>query len=213
MSVSQSKILQIKFLKQSSFMLEYNNSRLIIDPGSKKLKNLETDYIYATHNHTDHISAIEGIMNKNKSAKLICNQDVAKKYVKKKDFVDRIILAKPDEELKDGPWHFQFIFGKHGVLSSTLNLMVIIAVDSGESFGHAGDSVSIEAFKDKKLNYLAVPIGGLFTASPKKILKDLTEFEKPLPIIFPMHWILRSPEKFCNKLKKQLPDAICYVPK
>ena len=76
-----------------------------------------------------------------------------------------------------------------------------------------GDSVDFKGFSQEEIDYLAIPICGLFAASPKKALKELESFERPLPIIITMHWFWRNPRGFCKRLKVNFPDSQCIVPK
>ena len=100
----------------------------------------------------------------------------------------------------------------HGLFCSEKNIGIIIHTPE-LSFGHLGDAVSFEGFKDKKVDILAVPIVGIFTASPKGAIKELEKFKQPLPIIVPMHWLFRRPKSFCKKLKKRFPEVECIVPR
>ena len=49
-----------------------------------------------------------------------------------------------------------------------------------------------QGFSQEKMDILAIPISGLFAASPKRALNELKSFSQPLPIIIPMHWLLRK---------------------
>ncbi len=111
-----------------------------------------------------------------------------------------------------GTWKFKFVKGHHGLFSGVQNTGVIIRSES-LIFGHAGDSVDFWGFSQENLNFFAIPIGGVFTASPKRALKGLKSFSQPLPIIIPMHWLLRSPRGFCKRFKTVFPEERCIIPK
>ena len=49
----------------SCFLLEYNESKLLIDPGKKHHSETDGDIVYSTHYHYDHTSGIERFLEKN----------------------------------------------------------------------------------------------------------------------------------------------------
>lgn len=205
--------LIISFLKQSAFLLESTDSRLVIDPGDRSMRDMNVDYVYATHRHTDHIAAIPQILKNNPDTRLVCNEQTAKVFAKKKEFKDQVQVIRVGESTSLGPWGFMFLEGRHGLFRWEQNTMVVIKSPTGVSFGHAGDSTTIMPFKDLRLTYLAVPIGGLVTASSKSIVQQLSLFQEPYPIIVPMHWLWRSPEKFCQSVETRIPGMRGLNPK
>jgi len=202
------KSLEITFLGQSCFSLQNGVSTLLIDPGKKKFGKVTGDVVVATHQHRDHINGVEIFLDHNPEAVFICNEQTAKRF---KSWQDRIILAIPGEELVLEAWKFNFIKGRHGLFSWEQNTGVIV-YSKDTSFGHAGDSVDFQGFAPDPPQVLALPIGGIFTASPKRALKELQSFSQPLPVIIPIHWLWRSPQKFCRKLRETFPDSQCVVP-
>ena len=106
---------------------------------------------------------------------------------------------------------FSFTKLKHGVLKNTYNLAVEIHIGDF-TFAHCGDAVSFDGFPSSNVDILAIPISGAFTASPKKALDMIMSLQGPLPMIVPMHWLVRNPESFCKKLRNERPDIRCIVP-
>ena len=202
------KSLQITYLEQSCFMLQTESSNLLIDPGKKKYGDITGDIVVATHKHYDHTNGINIFLEQNPEAVLICNEQVAKKF---KLWQDRIVLAISGEEIVQEPWKIRFINGRHGLFSKIQNTGVLVQTQS-TSFWHAGDSIEFQGFVQDPPEVLAIPIGGIFTASPKKALKELQSFSEPLPTIIPMHWLWRNPHKFCKKLQSRFPGSQCIVP-
>lgn len=200
---------EIKFHGQSCFTLRVGESIILIDPGKKKFGEISGDIVYVTHKHPDHTAGVKRFLRRNPNSILLCNTQVADKF---KTFDNRIIIARPEEEFNHNGWRFRFIKGTHGIFRNTENTGVIIE-NSSLKFGHAGDTVEFQGFSQEKLNLFAIPIGGFFTASPKRALKELESFEQPLPIIIPMHWLIRNPSKFCSKLTTFFPDSRCIVPR
>lgn len=201
--------LDITYLGQSGFVLQTNTSRLLIDPRNKKAGDTSGDIVVATHQHPDHTGGVETFLKRNPEAVFICNKQVSDRFEK---WRDGIILAVPGEVVTQGSWTLSFVKGRHGFFSGIQNTGVIIRTKS-LSFGHAGDSVDFQGFSQEKMDVLAIPISGMFAASPKRALKELKAFLQPLPIIIPMHWLLRSPSGFCKKFKMEFPDGRCIVPK
>ena len=198
----------ITYLGQSGFLLEYNNSKLIIDPANKRAGNRDGDIIYCTHNHFDHIGGVNIFLERNPSAILVCNEQIASKFSK---WGDRIKVVNDGETFTHEPWRFQFTRLKHGILKGTLNLAVEISVGS-LAFAHCGDAVEFHNFPKQPINVLAIPISGGFTASPDKALKMVAGLEEPRPTVIPMHWLMRNPSGFCKKLHDQMPEVKCIVP-
>ncbi len=201
--------LEIEFHGQSCFTLESNGSIMLIDPGKKNLGQIFGDIVYVTHRHPDHIGGVETFLNKNINAVLICNNQVAGHF---KNFKDRIILTRPGEELTHDHWKFKFVKAKHGIFKNEENTGIIIE-SSTCNFGHAGDAVEFNNFSRESMDLFAIPISGFLTASPKKALRELSSFKEPLPIIIPMHWLIRSPSRFCQEFKRKFPEGRCLVPK
>jgi L-ascorbate metabolism protein UlaG (beta-lactamase superfamily) len=200
--------LEITFLGQSCFVLQNDTSTLLIDPGKKKFGTVTGDVVFATHRHRDHVNGVEIFLEHNPEAVFICNEQTAKQF---QSWQDRIILAVPGKELVHEAWKFKFIKGRHGIFSGEQNTGVIVYSED-TSFGHVGDSVDFQGFAPDPPQVLALPIGGLFTASPKRALKELQGFSQPLPVIVPIHWLWRSPKKFCKKLQEAFPGSRCVVP-
>ncbi|MFW9905045.1 MAG: MBL fold metallo-hydrolase [Candidatus Thorarchaeota archaeon] len=200
--------MKITYLGQSGFMLKENSSTLLIDPSKKKNGEISGDIAYVTHNHFDHTRGVEPFLKHNPEAVLICNEQVADQF---KKWQERIILVNFGDEIQRDGWNFKFIEGRHGLFSGVQNTGVIVQT-SNLNFGHVGDSVDFKGFSQEKIDYFAIPISGIFAASPKKALKELEKFKHPLPTIVTMHWLWRNPRVFCKRLKAKFPDSRCIVP-
>lgn len=201
--------MDITFLGQSGFLLQESNSSLLIDPNKKKVGDVPGDIVIATHHHPDHTGGVETFLKRNPEAVFICNKQVADHFEK---WRERIVLAVPGEKIEQNPWKLRFLKGRHGLFSKVQNTGVIIQTPS-LSFGHVGDSVDFQEFSQEKMDIFAIPIGGIFTASPKRALKELKSFSQPLPVIIPIHWLLRNPRGFCKRFITVFPDGRCVVPK
>jgi L-ascorbate metabolism protein UlaG (beta-lactamase superfamily) len=198
----------ITFLGNSGFLLEYQDSSLLIDPQNKRSGDRKGDIVYCTHNHPDHVGGVNIFMKQNPVAFLLGNAQVAKKFSK---WTQRTIVVTSGEFIQQGPWTLRFIKEPHGISKGKINLGVIVRTENF-AFGHLGDAVRFSNFAQAKLDVLAVPIVGGFTASPKGAINELKIFDSPLPTIVPMHWVFRSPKGFCKRLNREIPDTNCIVP-
>ncbi len=199
--------LKVRYIGQSGFQLTKGNSTILIDPADKKAGDIEGDLVYCTHRHYDHTGGIPCFMERNPEAILLTNEQVSKQY---REFADRTVLAQNGESYHHGSWEFLFIESKHGLIND-LNLGVIVR-NGDDSFGHCGDTVIFEGFSSTQLDTLAIPISGIVTASPSGAISELRKFEQPLPTIVVIHWVIRNPNSFCERLSKEFPDARCIVP-
>lgn len=200
--------LTIRYLGQSGFQLTKDGSSVIIDPMDKGSGDLDGEVVYCTHGHTDHTGGIPTFMERNPEAVLLTNVEVAHQF---KTYADRTVIAEDGGSYEHGDWVFKFIKLRHGVLKE-INMGVIVS-NTGDSFGHLGDTVTYEGFYHEKFDIIAVPITGFLTTSPEKAIDELKKFHKPLPTVVVMHWVFRNPHGFSKKLTKEMPEARCIVPK
>ncbi|MFX1510501.1 MAG: MBL fold metallo-hydrolase [Promethearchaeota archaeon] len=198
----------LTFLGNSGFLLEFQDSSIVIDPQNKASGDREGDIVYCTHDHPDHTGGVNVFMEQNPVAFLMGSTQVAKKF---KHWTHRTIVVSSGEFVQQGPWSLRFIEEPHGVTKGKMNLGVIVRTDEF-AFGHVGDAVRFGGFARAKLDVLAIPIFGGFTASPKRAIEELTKFDRPLPTIVPMHWVFRSPKGFCKHFKTEFPKAKCLIP-
>lgn len=198
---------QIRFLGQSGFHLSKGGSSILIDPLNKKAGDINGELVYCTHEHADHTGGITSFMNRNSNALLLTNKEVARKF---KQFSDRSVIAYNGGLYRHGEWEFQFIEAKHGLFNN-INLGVIVR-NGEDSFGHPGDTVTLEGFSSPRIDTLAIPITGIVTVSPTAAILELKKFIQPLPTIVVMHWVLRNPDNFCQNLSREIPGTRCIVP-
>lgn len=199
--------LDVRYLGWSGFQLMKDGSGVLIDPLDRRSGEVDGDAVYCTHNHPDHVGGIATFMDRNPGAVLIANQQVTERY---RQYSDRAVVAENGASHRHGEWEFSFIEAKHGFLNP-FNLGVVIR-NGGDSFGHCGDAVDFRGFASTQLDTLAVPITGMFTASPTRALSELKRFKQPLPTIVVMHWVFRDPHGFSDRLSTMFPGARCIVP-
>jgi L-ascorbate metabolism protein UlaG (beta-lactamase superfamily) len=199
---------RITYLGQSGFFIETPDLKLLIDPVNKKAGDLDGDVVYSTHNHFDHVGGVKTFLERNQDALLIGNEQVSAKFTQ---FGDRVKTVSDGDTFDLEPMSLTFTKLKHGVFSGVYNLAVEVQIGSF-TFAHCGDAVSFEGFPTSSVDILAIPISGAFASSPKKALKMIMNLTEPLPIVVPMHWLMRNPQSFCKKLRETRPEINCIVP-
>lgn len=203
-----SDVPRITYLGQSGFYVESTDCNLLIDPTNKKSGDVVGDVVYCTHNHSDHTGGVETFLERNENAILVGNEQVTSTFAQ---YVDRISTVSDGETFDFKSISLTFTKLRHGLLKGVYNLAVEVRI--GEFlFAHCGDAVSFEEFPSSPVDILAIPIGGAFTAGPKKSLAMIRNLPNPLPTVIPMHWLMRNPKSFCKKLKTELPQVNCIVP-
>ena len=63
-------MVTIRYLGQSGFEISDDVSTLLIDPSNKKSGKLKGDFVYCTHQHSDHTKGVEPFLELNQEAKL-----------------------------------------------------------------------------------------------------------------------------------------------
>ncbi len=200
--------LNLTYLGQSGFLLEFNGSRLLIDPSNSASGDLDGDIVYCTHSHSDHTGGVDTFLERNESAILVSGEQTTSKFAK---WGTRVKQIEDGDRFTHGPWTLEFKYIPHGLFKGVQNLSVIVSCE-GFSFAHCGDASNFEGFPIKQVDVLAAPIGGGFTASPGKVISMVEKLTEPLPLIIPIHWLFRNPSKFCEKLHQRVPAIRCVVP-
>ncbi len=200
---------EIIFHGQSCFQLKDAMNSLVIDPGNKKAGSLNANICLITHEHFDHMGEINTFTNTNPTATIICNETVAKKLKIKKEGI--VSVLKPGSKVVINEWVITAYKFQHGLFKGVDNTGFLINT-SNLTFGHVGDAVELKEFYNQEIDVLALPIAGIFTASPKKIIQELEYFQNLPKTIILMHWIFRNPKKFAQKLMERFPETKCIAP-
>ena len=199
---------KITYLGQSGFYIETPEIKLLIDPSNKRSGDFEGDLVYSTHNHFDHIGGVKTFLTRNSNAVLIGNEQVTGKFTQ---FAEQVKTVSGGESYEHKSCYFTFTKLDHGLFKGFINLAVEVHIGDF-TFAHCGDAVSFTGFPTSTVDVLAIPIGGAFTANPKKALDMILNLPDPIPTIVPMHWLLRSPDGFCKTLHNARPNVNCIVP-
>ena len=167
--------MKIKYLGQSSFLIETGGSKLIFDPmisgnpkANIKVEELKCDYILLTHGHQDHVLDAEAIA-RNNEAKVVSNFEIVTWYANKN------IKGHPMNH--GGAWKFPFGKVKYvnAVHSSVLpdgtyggNPGGFVISNEECCFYHAGDTaltldMKLIPLTCPKLDFAILPVGDNFT--------------------------------------------------
>jgi L-ascorbate metabolism protein UlaG (beta-lactamase superfamily) len=199
---------EIRFLGQSGFHIQFGTKGLLIDPSDKKSGDIVGDVVYCTHKHFDHTRGVGPFLERNPEAVLVANRQVIAAL---DEWRERAVEAKLGEQLSFDDFTLEFVEGQHGFFRGIVVYGIIVRSENF-SFGHCGDSVTLDGFHDKELDVLALPISGVVATSPKSAVEQLGNFSLPLPTIIPMHWLFRKPKSFCNLFHKKFLDGKCVIP-
>jgi L-ascorbate metabolism protein UlaG (beta-lactamase superfamily) len=199
---------EIRFLGQAGFHIKLGTKGLLIDPSNKKSGEVDGNVVYCTHKHFDHTRGVGNFLERNPEAVLVGNRQVIDSLGA---WIERAVEAELGRPISFDDFTLEFVECRHGFFRGIAVYGVIVRAD-GFSFGHCGDSVTLDGFVDKELDVLALPISGLVATSPKSAIEQLSRFEDPLPAIVPMHWLFRRPQSFCRRFQKEFPSGHCIVP-
>jgi L-ascorbate metabolism protein UlaG (beta-lactamase superfamily) len=199
---------EIRFLGQSGFHIQFGTKGLLIDPSDRKSGDIDGDVVYCTHKHFDHTRGVGPFLERNPEAVLVANRQVIAAL---DEWRERAVEAKLGEQLSFDDFTLEFVEGQHGFFRGIVVYGIIVRSENF-SFGHCGDSITLNGFHDKELDVLALPISGVVATSPKSAVEQLGNFSLPLPTIIPMHWLFRKPKSFCNLFHKKFLDGKCVIP-
>lgn len=202
--------VKITYFGISCFYIQYRKLNLLIDPGTKKIPDdILVDYIFATHDHPDHIRGMKKVVENNPQALIIGNSQVIsslKKILNEKKTINNAESLSLDNAV------LKFVNCRHGIFKGCINTGISLILENGVSIGHVGDAVEYDAFRGEKLDVIIIPISGFVTTSPKKAIKEVREFKTLPKMIIPVHWVFRKPNSFCSKISKEFGTEIeCKV--
>ena len=202
--------VKITYFGQSCFYIQSNNFDILIDPGTGNIpSDISVNCIFATHEHTDHISQLKKVAKSNPEAVIIGNTRVLSKF---KEITNEKKRIEDGDSLALGNAKMKFINCRHGLFKGVNNTGISLTFENGISIGHVGDAVEYEGFRNDIFDVLIIPISGMVTSSPKKALKELSEFKTLPKKIIPMHWLFRKPERFCSAISSQFGSEVeCTV--
>ncbi len=199
---------EIVFYGQSCFHLKDKKNSIVIDPGNKRAGTIKGNIGIITHNHFDHMNGISSLVKYNPESIVICNNNTAKSLKIRKETISILHVG---ESIEINGWNFTSHKFRHGLFKGVLNTGYLIRT-SEITFGHLGDAVEFSSFYNEKIDILAVPISGLFTASPTKVIREFNKFQILPTTVILMHWLFRNPKKFAVKLMEHFPRLNCIAP-
>ncbi len=140
--------------EHACFMLEIDEQRIIVDPGSFSTPPLDLDQVVAvviTHEHGDHWTPehLTRIRDRNPDARLYAPAGVAAAATGF-DF----IIVKEGDAIDVGPFHLAFYGSKHALIHSSIPVVENVGVMINDTVFYPGDAYTVPPVP---VDLLAVP--------------------------------------------------------
>lgn len=198
--------MKIKKYVQSTFSVETNGKRILIDPGKynfledklqKDYFNEGIDLLLITHSHGDHFEpdTVKGIYDNSKPI-IVAQYDVHKE-LKKRGISSNYMF--PGDKRKIGDITLEAVYGNHKVDN------IGFVIDDGKKrVYHPGDTLPFDG-KKPLTDILLVPIGNRGNVMDPKEASIFTKEINPC-LVIPMHYDgpkeYIKPEEFVREMKK-----------
>ncbi len=191
--------MKVRFLGHASFLIELNNSKILVDPfikGNPKasnidINNIEADYVLLTHGHGDHVADAEEIC-KRTGATIISNYEICNWFEAKGlschalnhggkfsfDFgIVKYVMATHTSSLPDGSYGGN----PGGFVLWTQSESLYIAGDTGLTM-----DMKLIPMLCPKLDAAILPIGDNFTMGIEEAVMaaEFVECDKVIPCHF-----------------------------
>lgn len=178
---------------QSAILIEYQNKRILIDPGSFCYNENfspndwgKIDILLITHTHKDHFvpEAIKIIKQNNPSLLIFSNQEVKEKLLSEGIECE---IINPGEIKKVDNLKILGVKSIHGDLPSDASSIIkpdVIGFLIDDNFYHPGDTIYLK--EKPKAEIIFVPICGTVVMNPKEAARFSKEINPKLTI--PIHY-------------------------
>ena len=183
----QYKNLNIKWLGNSGFLIQFDSMNIYIDPIKLTNFNEKADLVLITHGHHDHFSVedIKKILKNN--TKMIGPPEILSQSRQVKDGIDFKIAEVGKNlnfnEMVISPVHAYNI--NKPFHSKGDGVGYILDID-GTTIYHAGDSDIIPEMKEIKCDIALLPVSGKFTMTAEEAARAAEIIHSDLAI--PMHY-------------------------
>ncbi len=212
---------RITWLGHSTFLLEIDGTKILVDPWITNPLKPETqpDYgdvelIVVTHGHSDHLGEAVELMKNNKKAKLVAIFEIANHVQQQGIEADKVIGGNIGGPINTGVNDIKVALTP-ATHSSTVGFPTgAVIIGKETTIYHAGDT---GVMMDMQLigeiyhpDVALLPIGGHFTMDPKEAAYAV-KLLKP-KVAIPMHYgsfpvLYGKPEEFEREVKRLHPET------
>ncbi len=203
--------MKLTFYGHACFELDDGTSKILTDPfltgnelAAISAEDVETDYVFVTHGHSDHMGDAEAIAKRNQ-ATVCCTNDLSEAVFKPMGLnvaVGNIggTIALPFGKVK----FVQAVHGCEGVGGLPCGFLITMGQ---KKIYHAGDTALISdmaLLERESVDVAILPIGDMFTMGPDDALRAV-EMIRP-KLVIPMHYdtfpfIVQDPEAFAERVR------------
>ena len=211
--MTENIIDNIDVFKQNHIRIGCGGKEIHIDPFRSDNAPRNADYIFITHDHSDHFSPRDIECISNKETVLIVPERMYEKAAAVEDIVGKIAAVRPGEKYDIDGLEFETLpaynIGKPfhpknaGWVGYVLNI-------EGWRVYVAGDTDATEEARAVKCDIAFIPIGGTFTMNPKQAADFVNEIKPKIAV--PVHYgSIVGKEKDGFEFEKRVDKAVKVV--
>lgn len=187
--------MQLTKYDHACFTLEKDNQLLVVDPGEWSSDFISPSNVIAiviTHDHGDHFDheQLAAIIDENPEAIIIAPETVTSQIE-----VFQTKTIQPGDAIDIGPFHFEFLGGKHASIHSSIPQAVNVGILVDDLLYYPGDSLVLPG---KPVDTLALPV-----AAPWLKISEAMDFLSQIRprLAFPTH------DAILSQIGKELVDG------
>ncbi len=180
------KGLTIHWLGHASFMLEYQEKIIYIDPYQIGRTRPDADYILITHDHYDHLS-VEDIDNVRTSETIIIAPEVCRPKLQDIPSQLKTFAIGAEKELPDFTLTLVPAYNTNKKFHPKESGWVGFVLQFGDvTLYHAGDTDVIDEMKSINADIALLPVSGTYVMTPKEAAEAAKTVKAKIAI--PMHY-------------------------
>lgn len=178
-------VQHIHWYGQAAFRIEDGDKQIYIDPWKLPTGKLpKADFILITHAHFDHLSHDDINLIKKDGTTFIAPKEVAA------ELKGTVMTVSPNQTVEVGKMKINTVpaynLKKNFHPRSNSWVGYVIALSSGQTIYHAGDTDFTPEMKSLKVDVALLPCGGTYTMNAKEAAEAANTFKPKIAI--PMHY-------------------------